>query len=181
MNITIQILINDTNYIMNDNELLVEGANINASNTVKFKVLYKDNGVNKEFTSLKTINVRTIALPPEITVTVSEVTSSSITFLVTLKSNGSTIIESYFAFDENPRLLSVGDDNVITYTDLEAGTNYSYTAIVNYNDETGVKFYTFPKAEIKTKSKGGCSTNLGNIILLFGAISISVYLIRKKH
>lgn len=177
----IEAIVNDTNYIMTGNELLVEGANINASNTVKFKVLYKDNGIEKEFTTLKTINVKTIALPPEIKVVVSEVTSSSITFLVTLDGNGSTIIESYFALDDNSRLLSVGDDNVIIFTDLEAGTTYSYSAIVNYNDETGAKFYTFPKTEIKTKTKGGCSTNVGHLIILFSAITISVFLLRKKH
>ena len=176
----IEAIINDISYLMTGSEFLVEGANVNESNSVSFKVTYKENGVEKVFTSLKSINVKTIAMPPEVKVTVSEITTSSITLLVTLDSNGSVILESYFSFNNDSRPLSIGKDNMFTYTNLEETTTYSYTAIVNYNDETGVKYYTFPKTNITTKSNSDGNGNYLYLVIIAGALAVSGFILIRR-
>lgn len=178
----IEAIINDSYQEITNNELLVEGANVNSSNSLRFKVYYKENGQEKEFTTLKNLNVQTIAMPPEVIIDVKEVTTTSITVQVTLERNGSVILESYFSLNDDSKTLPVGTSE-FTFTDLEPGTKYTYTAIVNYNDENAVKFYTYPITEIETKTslidKKGCF-NASGMIMVFASIALLVVLTRRR-
>jgi hypothetical protein len=175
----IEAVVNDEFYTIENNTIVIEDAKVTSSNTVRFKVTYTENGTSKSFSTLKTITVKTVALPPEVSVEVREITTSSVSFNVTLNTNGSTIIEAYFVFGDNHRVIIPGQ-NILTFQNLKSGNTYKYSSIVNYNDETGSKYYTFPETSVQVKKASGCGSNAMYIYSALSTVAITLFLVRRK-
>ncbi|HPX20630.1 MAG TPA: hypothetical protein PLK86_03875, partial [Bacilli bacterium] len=175
----IEAIVNDKTYTLEDNTVTIDDANVNSSNTVRFRVTYTEGGASRSFLTLKTITVRTIATTPEVIVEVQEITTSSVTFKVTLNANGSTIIEAVFSLGDNIRTISPGE-NMITFTNLKSGNTYQYTGLVNYNDENGAKYYTFPETSIQVKKASGCSTGAMYLYSVIATLGLALLVLRRK-
>lgn len=175
----IEAIVNDKTYTLEDNTVTINDANVNSSNTVRFRVTYTEGGASRSFLTLKTITVRTIATTPEVIVEVQEITTSSVTFKVTLNANGSTIIEAVFSLGDNIRTISPGE-NMITFTNLKSGNTYQYTGLVNYNDENGAKYYTFPETSIQVKKASGCSTGAMYLYSVIATLGLALLVLRRK-